>query len=266
MPYIAANNQRIFYRHNDFNADLPTLVMVHGAGGRSQSWPYQWQQSRFVRSRGKPRWVTDFPLYFVDLPGHGQSDPPGKDNIEAYAADILAFMETLDLQRVVLIGHSMGGAIVQQVALTQSPRIAGLVLIGTGAFMPVTDMILQGLRTEFAETVHLINKFSWRKQSAPGSKEVAVQHMLSTDPKIVHDDFLACSQFDVRDRLAEIVVPTLVVGGSDDKMMPLKQSERLAEGIRLAELLVIEDAGHYMMVDKTSRVSRGLVQFLNNLG
>jgi pimeloyl-ACP methyl ester carboxylesterase len=125
---------------------------------------------------------------------------------------------------------------------------------------------LQGLQNNFAETVQMINKFSWRRASASGSKDVAVQHMLSTDAQIVHDDFFACSQFDLRDRLGGITLSTLVIGGSEDKMMPLEQSEALVAGIANAELLVIEDAGHYMMVDKTSKVSRGLVKFLNELG
>ena len=266
MPYLAVNNQLLFYRHNDVAAELPALVMIHGAGGRGQSWPYQWQQTRIVRSQGQPRWVTDFPLYFLDLPGHGNSEPPGRDSVIAYAEMVLAFVSALSLSRVVLVGHSLGGAIAQQVALLESGRLAGLVLIGTGAHMPVGEMILSGLQTQFSETVTLINKFAWRKVSAAAQRDVAIQHMLATGAATVYGDFFACSQFDLRDQVGQIALPALVVAGAEDKMMPAAHSQYLVEQMPAAELLVMPESGHFVMIEKSARLSRALVAFLNRLG
>lgn len=263
---MPTNNPTLPYTHNDLEAGgAPTVVFVHGAGGCIESWPDPWQQLRFVRSAGKRRWMMDFPLYFVDLPGHGRSADPGRDTIATYAQDITRFIESLNLQNVVLVGHSMGGAISQTIALSQPSWLAGLILLGTGAKMTVGDIILDGLLTDFAKTVSLIMKFSWHKQAPDLYKDAATQHLLSTPPAIVHGDFLACSQFDVRDRLGEIAVPTLVVGGKADRMMPLSNSAFLAEHIPNARLTVIEEAGHFMMVEKTPQVSQAIVAFLNRV-
>ncbi|MCB0027636.1 MAG: alpha/beta hydrolase [Anaerolineales bacterium] len=265
MPYLTVNNQHLFYRHNDREADLPALVLIHGAGGRGGDWPFQWQQSGFVQSRGQPRWVTDFPLFFLDLPGHGNSEGPGRDSVLGYAEMVVAFVRELGLRRVVLAGHSLGGAIALQAALLDASRLAGLVLIGTGAQMPVSEMILTGLQTQFAETVAMINKFAWRKNSAPVQRDVAVQHMVATGSDTLYGDFYACSQFDLRAEIGQIELPALVVVGAEDRMMPAAHSQFLVDHMPAAELLVIPEAGHFVMIEKAAKLSRELVAFLNRL-
>jgi pimeloyl-ACP methyl ester carboxylesterase len=265
MPLIGVNGQEIHYVHNKIDDDGPALVLVHGAGGRIQSWPLQWQETRFVPSAGGKRWMMDFPIYIVDLPGHGRSPLPGRTSIGDYAADIIAFTEAIGVQQAVIVGHSMGGAIAQQVALERPANLAAIILIGSGAVMPVTDLILDGLLTDFPQTVNLITRFSWHKEAADNFTAVARQHMLGTDPLVVHGDFYACNNFDFRQRLAEIRVPTLVIGGDSDKMMPLANSQFLAEHIPQAQLVVIEAAGHYLMTEKTASVSKAIVPFLNQL-
>lgn len=265
MPTQTVLGQTLHYSQNDIDTDAPAVVMVHGAGSKIQVWPYAWSQVSYVRSTTVRRWLTDFPLYLVDLPGHGKSELPGRSTVDEYAEAIIAFVEKLGLKRYVIGGHSMGGAIAQTIGLKKPDRLAGLILIGTGAKMPVTDMILDGLLTDFEKTVRMITKFSWHKEAAESFTDVSVQHMLATPPEVVHGDFVACSQFDVRERLGEIDVPTLVIGGEADKMMPLKNSQFLADNIPNSELVAIPDAGHFMMTEKANKVTRAMVKFLNSL-
>ena len=261
MPLITVNEQEMYYVHNKID-DGPALVLVHGAGGRVQSWPVQWQETRFVSS-GQRRWITDFPIYIVDLPGHGRSQPPSRTTISAYAADIIAFTEAVGIKQAVIAGHSMGGAIAQQVALERPSNLTAIILMGTGAKMPVTDLILDGLLTDFPKTVNMITKFSWHKEAADVFSSVARQHMLDTDPLVVHGDFTACNNFDFSQRLADIAVPTLIIAGDSDKMMPLSNSQFLTDHIPQAQLVVIPNAGHYMMTEKTASTSKAIVAFLN---
>ena len=265
MPLIRLNGQEIHYVHNKIDDVGPTLVLVHGAGGRIQSWPLQWQETRYVPSARGKRWITDFPIYIVDLPGHGRSPLPGRTSIADYAADIIALTEVTDIKQAVIAGHSMGGAVAQQVALAQPSNLSAIILMGSGAYMPVTDLILDGLLTDFPATVNLITKFSWHKEAADVFTAVARQHMLDTDPRVIHGDFYACNNFDFRGRLAEITVPALVIGGDTDKMMPLANSQFLADHIPYGQLVVIANAGHYMMIEKTASVSNAIVQFLRDL-
>jgi pimeloyl-ACP methyl ester carboxylesterase len=265
MPLIRLNGQEIHYVHNKIDDGGPTLVLVHGAGGRIQSWPIQWQETRYVPSARGKRWISDFPIYIVDLPGHGRSPPPGRTSITDYAADIIAFTEAVGIKRAVIAGHSMGGTIAQQVAWERPSNLAAIILIGTGAHMPVTDLILDGLLTDFPKTVDLITKFSWHRDAADVYTAGARRHMLDTNPRVVHGDFAACNNFDFRERLSNITTPTLVIGGDTDKMMPLANSQFLADHIPQAQLVVIANAGHYMMTEKTASVSKAIVPFLNQL-
>ncbi len=264
MPTITVNDKQINYFHNKRATPQPAIVLVHGAGGRSQSWPYQWQQTYGTRASRIRRWVSDYPVYIPDLPGHGQSDPPGYDSIEAYAQFVIDFTNALGLENVVVAGHSMGGAIAQMIGIMRPANLRGLVLLGSGSKMVVNDLILNGLQTDFEKTVRLIAKFSWHKEATPAFVETGISHMLATEPKVVYEDFVACSNFDERERVGEIDVPVLVVGGIHDKMMRMAASEKMIELMPTAKLATI-DAGHFMMYEKTAQTTKAIVQFLARL-
>lgn len=265
MPFITVNNRQLHFTYRPVPAERPALVFVHGAGGCAADWPYQWQQTDIPPSRGAARWISDYPRYFLDLPGHGRSQPPALTSIDDYAADVTAFLQAAGIRRAVLVGHSMGGAIALTVGLMPPPALAGLVVLGSGPSMPVSDAILDGLRANFAQTVGLIQKFSWRKEARPLYREVATQHMLAAGPEVVHGDFAACNAFDISERLGEIRVPALVVGSTNDRMMPLAQSQSLAAAIPGSQLAVIEDGGHFMMTEKANEVGAALLGFLRGI-
>ncbi len=265
MPSISIHNSQLHFTHSPVATNRPTIVFVHGAGGCAADWPYQWQQTGIPPSRGEPRWVSGYPRYFLDLPGHGHSQPPARTSIDDYAADVAGFLQTADIRKAVIVGHSMGGAIALTVGLMQPEALAGLVILGSGPTMPVSDAILDGLRTNFALTVGLILKFSWRKEARPLYREMATQHLLAAGSEIVHGDFAACNNFDIRARLGEISVPTLVIGSTSDRMMPLAQSQALAEAIPGSQLAVIEDGGHFMMTERTNEVGAALLGFLRGI-
>lgn len=266
MPTISSKGQELHYRAaQQPRRDALSLVFVHGAGGNSADWPYRWQQTGIPPSRGAPSRISDYPRYFLDLPGHGRSQPLARRSVDDYAQDVLAFLDGLGISRPVVVGHSMGGAIALTLGALAPERLAGLVVLGGGPAMPVSDAILDGLRADFSATVALIQKFSWRREARPLYREVATDHMLAAGPEVVYGDFAACNAFDMRARLGEIVAPTLVVGSTTDRMMPLARSEELAAGIPNARLAVIEDGGHFMMTERTGPVTDCLLEFLREI-
>lgn len=267
MATIEINGQTVHYVASNQDAAGPQVVLVHGAGGRHQVWPAQWQNNPFfAKSRGRRRWLSDFPVYVPDLAGHGRSAPPHRTSLDDYAQDIIAFTQALDLDQAVIVGHSMGGAIAQLIALNPTPNIAGTVLLSTGAHMPVSDLILDGLLSDYPKTVNMIIKFSWQKGVSENYTKTARQHLLDTNPQVVHADFSACNLFDVRERLGEIDLPTLILVGTADKMMPLANSQFLADNIPNSQLTAIQDGGHSVMHSKTATVTKAIVAFLNQLG
>ncbi|MGH7320981.1 MAG: alpha/beta fold hydrolase, partial [Candidatus Rokuibacteriota bacterium] len=112
------------------------LVLIHGAAGRGTIWSPQLAGLEAVAR-----------VLAIDLPGHGATGGGG-DSIRDYAAWVMTFLDAAGLARVVLGGHSMGGAIAQTIALAHPDRLDGLVLIGTGARLRVLSRILELCRMD----------------------------------------------------------------------------------------------------------------------
>ena len=250
MPYLKVNDQRMFYAHKRGIAGAANVVLVHGAGGSHLGWPAALRQ------------LPDYAVYAVDLPGHGRSAPPGCDNIIAYSDTLAAFVTTLKSDKVILIGHSMGGAIAQMMALRHAEKTAGLILIGTGARLPVSDMILGQATTNFAATVDFVTKYAWARGTPDSLIEIGREQMNESSPQVLRGDYVACNTFDVRERLSQIHVPTLVIAGSVDMMTPYKFGQFLADNIPGAQLVVIEGGGHMMMLEQPGLVTTAVTRFL----
>ena len=228
----------------------PPVMLVHGAGSTHQDWPAELRR------------LPDCRVLAVDLPGHGNSVPPGRDSIAAYAADVADLLAVLELPPAVVIGHSMGAAIALTLALSRPERVAGLVLIGGGAKLRVHPDILHRVLVDPEHVYSLLADWLWADETPVAVRELTRQRMRALDPVVVHGDYLACNAFDVLGALGQIAVPTLVVGGEADRMTPLKFSQTLADGIPQAELVVVPGAGHMLHLERPEVVSRAISAWL----
>jgi pimeloyl-ACP methyl ester carboxylesterase len=203
-------------------------------------------------------------VYSLDLPGHGESEGRGDDTISGYLQQVLGWLDSIRLTRVVWVGHSMGGAISLTAALTAPERTAGLVLVGTGARLRVNPAIMGavGQPATFPQAVDTIIKWAFSPQASERLTRLARNRMAQTPPEVLLGDFSACDRFDAMARLGEISVPTLVICGKDDKLTPEKYSHYLAESIPNASLHVIEAAGHMVMLERPKQVAEAVRDFL----
>ncbi|MBV7335395.1 alpha/beta hydrolase [Chloroflexi bacterium TSY] len=251
---IQVDDKSIFYTDNRVHNERPTLIFVHGAGGTHLHWP------------SELRMFPDAAAYTPDLPGHGRSDAPGRSTIDAYADVLEEFVDAMKLEQVIVVGHSMGGAIAQTVGLRRLSWLTGLVLIGTSARLPVTPIILDGLLEDFPKTVSFIMQMCWSGPLIPAVRvALAGREMRLIPPETVHGDFSACNLFDIRANLGDINVPTLVIGASDDKMTPLKFSHFLVDKIPCAQLAVVKEAGHLTALEYPLRVLDLIRKFASEL-
>ncbi|MCZ7539761.1 MAG: alpha/beta hydrolase [Anaerolineae bacterium] len=254
MPAVAAGHGAIHY--SDFSSQAqgagrwPPLLLVHGAGGSRLDWPAA------LRRLPGARVLT------LDLPGHGRSTGPGRATVAGYAQDVRLFLDRLGLERAILVGHSMGGAIAQQVALSDPGRIAGLVLIATGSKLPIDPALPQRILAEPDTTLDWIITHAWGHPLTDGLRAQAHERMAQTPPAVLRGDYLACQSFDARDRLHQIAAPTLIIGAADDRMVPLSFSETLAERIPRATLVVIGGAGHMVPLERAAEVARAITRWL----
>ena len=250
MPTVIAGDHRIFYaRHAPEAASSLPLLLLHGAGGSHLHWP--------PHLRRLPERV----VYALDLPGHGRSTGPGLRSIDAYTEAVHRVVGELKLPAFLLAGHSMGAAVALNLALRRPAGLAGLFLVGTGARLPVAPAILDGLLSDFAATTALITDLAYGAATGDRPRQLFLRRLRETDPVVLYDDFVACNAFDVTDRLPEIDLPALIVGGEEDRLTPIRYAQALATSLPHAELHQLAGAGHMAMLEQPDAVTAHLRTF-----
>ncbi|MBI4363038.1 MAG: alpha/beta hydrolase [Euryarchaeota archaeon] len=231
------------------------LLFVHGAGGNRNLWKHQTEHFAGKGHR----------VHAVSLPGHGDSPGPGRVDVGEYAEWVAGEMDRLGWPRAVVLGHSMGGAIAQTLALDHPSRVAGIVLVATGARIPISDFVLQGIRQDFEAAMKTVGMILFSKRAAPEMVKWCVEETRRTPGAVLVGDLEACTRFDVSARLGALGVPALVIGGRQDVLTAPRLQEFLARSIPGARLEMFEDAGHMVMAEQAPGVNRAIEGFLQGL-
>jgi len=255
MPIVRVGKKQISYwiGRKGLLEERETVLFIHGAGGGQYTWSYQ---KGFLEKQINP--------IIIELPGHGESDGEGEEEIGRYAEHVLAFLNAMDLQKVFLVGHSMGGAIVQTLALTHPEVIKGIVLVGTGARLKVIPLILDGIKSNFEETVRKINQFAYSRKAPSDLIEKGISIMLQCQPEVLYGDFLACDRIDLINEVEKIVLPTLLLCGDDDQLTPVKYSQFLHSRIKGSKLEILPNAGHMVMMEAPQAFNEKIREFISN--
>jgi pimeloyl-ACP methyl ester carboxylesterase len=231
---------------------VPPLILLHGAGGSRLHWPPQIRR------------LNGAEVYALDLPGHGDSAGRPAATISGYAESTLDWMRSVGIGQAVLVGHSMGSAIALTIALRVPRTVAGLALVGASARLRVAPEILtdSASQARFPRAVDRVTDWAFSPKAPPPLVELARRRMLESGHDAFHSDFQACDHFDVRQQLAEIKVPALVIQGEDDQLTPLFLARELAEGLPAGQLVSLPDAGHMVMLEKPEQVAELLSRFM----
>ncbi|OGF68108.1 MAG: hypothetical protein A2Y62_05595 [Candidatus Fischerbacteria bacterium RBG_13_37_8] len=227
------------------------MIFIHGAGGDHRVWVYQAEYFR-----------KEYGIYSLDLPGHGFSKGTGSVTIEEYAHFVKQFLTVLGLKQSILVGHSMGGAIVQTVALDPIPHLKGIILVGTGAKLRVSPLFLEKFKNINEESASLFCKYSFAENVQPELLDKAIEMIMNTPATIFYNDFVACDNFDVLNEVNRISLPALIIGAAQDQMTPLKYSQYLQQQICNSQFAIIENAGHMMMMENPSQFNQVIEAWL----
>lgn len=239
----------IFYRvYSKGSSNRPPLVLIHGAGGSHLYWPAQLRR------------LPGGPVYALDLPGHGRSGGEGCASIPAYAERVRAWLRAAGVGPAVLCGHSLGSAVVLELALRWPEEAVGLILLGAAARLRVNPELLEALANpgSFIAAVRQLTAWSYGPGTPPELLALAARRMAETGPEVLLGDFQACNAFDISAQLGEIRQPALVLCGEHDRMVPLRQSQALAAGLPNAHLEMIPAAGHMLMLEQPDAVQEAL--------
>lgn len=252
------------------------FLVVHGFGGAKEDF------TGFLDRLAARGWHTAAP----DLRGHGASDkPPGIDayGLDVFSADLIDLLDALGWDSAVVLGHSMGGMVVQHLALAHPGRVRALVLMDT-AHGPmdwldpdVLDMAAAVIRDHGVEAfVALSNELrdsdplvtpAFRRllDAEPGYAEFCDRKALAAaaDMRLAMMPVFS-SQPERLEALAGVAVPVLVIAGEQDDGF-LQHCERMAETIPGARLAVIPDAGHSPQFENPEAWWGALVAFLDGI-
>jgi proline iminopeptidase len=276
--YVDVDGPQIEVRGQDV-IERPTLLALHGGPG--------FDHVHLKPALGPLREHAQ--IVYVDLRGQGRSGRPPIETctLEQTADDVAALCGRLGIERPVVLGHSAGGFVALHLAVRHPEVAGGLVLCSTA---PTLEPISDGEpapaladragpeATEVAarvfggdmspatmeEFARLVAPF----YAGPAHMEVPLQlfPLSSFNPDVAQHFFQnLASQYDLRPRLGEIGVPTLVVCGAYDWVCPPAASRLLARSIPRAELLMLEDAGHFSFAEEPEWFLDAVAGFLGRI-
>jgi pimeloyl-ACP methyl ester carboxylesterase len=243
------------------------VLMIQGLGGRAADW-----------GSVPAALAADFEVITVDNRGTGRSAKPDEPyTLEQMADEAVGVLDVLGHAQAHVVGLSMGGMIAQLVALRHPQRVARLVLIATTPGGPHTAApsaaAMAALTLDLTQPPAEIIRASIQAIAAPGFADAhpeVVQQALDTalaaptPPHVFLRQMQAIMASDRYDRLAEISVPTLVIHGDVDPLVPHANGETLAGRIPGARLRTIRNCGHLVMLEQPAELSAALRAFLSD--
>jgi pimeloyl-ACP methyl ester carboxylesterase len=247
------------------------IVFVHGISGSWQNW-----------LENLPHFGRNHRAIALDLPGFGASPMPSWPiDMHAYGRLILDFCEKIGVERGAIVGNSMGGLVAAEAVLTAPERFDRLVLVSAAGFINTWLPHQRGVATSHAwntfgrpfgaaarffvthpRTRYLMFRFAIRH---PGQlrKELLWEQMASGVPCPGFADSLdAVIEYDARDRLAEIEIPTMIVWGFEDWVISAAAALSYHRRIPQSRLEIFEHTGHVPQMERPERFNRVLEEFL----
>jgi pimeloyl-ACP methyl ester carboxylesterase len=230
------------------------MVFIHGSGGDHTVWNCQF-----------PKLMDEWNVTAIELPGHGRSEGAGEQDVPAYVEWVKEILEAFAIPKPVIVGHSLGAAISLAFAIKYPGLLAGIIPVGGGAKMPVNQAILDGLKTNPASVIEMIVKFSLTKNNREVIGGPLRESLLKANANILYGDLVACDKQDITAEIAGITIPVLVICGADDKMTPPDFSRFLADHISGARLSLIENAGHFVMLENPEALNQAVRDFSTHI-
>ncbi len=247
------------------DAGAPALVFLHGIGGAARGWRHQLEAFA-------PGWHA----IAWDMPGYGASQPLAEVSIATLADALADFLSVLRLERPVLVGHSIGGMIVQRFIADRPDAARAVMLAQTSPAFGrpdgdwqtkfIADRLgpLDRGETMPAMAPRLVAELVGNNPDADGVA-LAQDCMAATHADAYRSMMLALVGFDLKAALGRISVPTLVLSGSKDGNAPAPMMRRMADAIPAARYVELDGCGHLANLERPGEFDAALRGFLETL-
>jgi pimeloyl-ACP methyl ester carboxylesterase len=253
----------------------PPLLLIHGLGGCWENW-----------LENIPHLARTHRVIAPDLPGFGDSPMPGWEiSIQSYGALITELCRALDIESVPLVGNSMGGFVAAEVTVSEPLLVKKLVLVSAAGVSHAR------MRSEPAETAGrmaaavapLLLRYQEGALRRPRLRNRMIRHIIHRPSELrpellweiiqggMHAPGLVAAirglaGYDILDRLEDVEIPTLIVWGRNDLIVPVDDAFEYARLIRGSELVIFDRCGHVPMLERPVRFNRLLDHFLAENG
>jgi pimeloyl-ACP methyl ester carboxylesterase len=265
MPKVKTNDIELYY---EIHGQGKPLVLISGIGYSL------WQWHRMV-----PLLAEHFQVITFDNRGVGESDKPqGPYSAQMLAADTSGLLEALGVDRAVVLGHSMGGFIAQALALDFAEKVEKLILCATNfggpRHVPVTPDAMKVL-TDVSSDALTRFKHGLAVSTAPGWAEAHPELIREwVEWRVANPIEPAAYQAQLaiglallpesaafESRLSEIEIPTLILFGAHDKVVPPENAALLAEQIPWSKIVIFPDAGHFFPMEIPEAAAQAVIDF-----
>lgn len=261
MPTIKSNGIHLYFEAEGVGEPL---LLIAGFACDHSIW-----------SLVQPFLSSKYQIISFDNRGVGQSSAPDSPySIQQMADDAAALLHEIGIGQVHVAGHSMGGQVAQELALTHPEMVRSLLLLSSCAKF---DRRGKSLIETFGELPRLVDPqttarliMPWLYTDAFFSKPGAVEQLLKLlleypfppTPQGMYQQSRAITACDTASRLGSIRCPTLILVGKEDILVPVQFSRQLAQCIPAAELVVLENTGHGLMIETPDKVAAAMLDFL----
>ena len=233
-----------------------TIVFLHGSGLSHIVWSLT---DQFFSTKS-------FNVLSLDLPGHGNSDGPCLNSIEEIADWLERVFDRLDLNNLILVGHSQGCLEILEYAYKYKDRLKKLVFIAGSTEMPVHPDLLELAQNGDSDAVKLMMKWGYEgsKKFIGGNPVEKIIQSPRDISEILAVDLNACNNYSNGAEAAKrIDFPSILIFGELDKMVSLENGKKFSNLIKNSTTHVIKGCGHMIMIEKAFEMREKILEFLN---
>lgn len=266
MPAPSERQATVFGQHIHYveAGAGPTLILIHGLAGSIQHW-----QSVIAPL------AQHYHVVALDQIGFGRSDKPLIDyRAETFVDFLDEFMRVEHLAKATLVGSSLGGWVAALMAIEHPEKVDRLVLVDSGGMAGLTDYLgpklITALRQSTLNDARVLNPLVFADPSPYNSEEALragfTAHLSAGDGYTVGKvvDAIERKEDMLDGRLDAIHVPTLILWGRQDRIVPLQFGESMERAIASAKLVVFDQCGHGPMIECPGPFMSALENFLNH--
>lgn len=262
MPFAQVNDVRLYYELQGA-AQQPVVLFLHGLGSSTRDWEFQ---TSYFQAK--------YRVLLIDMRGHGQSDKPqAAYSMPQFAKDIVALLDQLKIDKVHVVGLSMGGMIAFQMAVDYPERFHSMTIANSG---PAVIFRTLNEKSKLWLRFIIVRFMGMRKMGemlAPrlfvdanqdNLRQTFINRWAENDPKAYMNSMRAIAGWTVEAQIHKINIPTLVIA-SDQDYTPIAMKEAYIAKMSNVQLQVIQNAHHAVPTERPDAFNEVVANFLQSI-